>query len=185
MKFLSLLRHAKSDWSAPQEGGQMVRDYDRPLNRKGEQAACAMGDWIAKEKIIFDYVLASPATRVQQTINFFENGYGRALNPHWDKRIYLASSVTLIDLISQIDDAPVHVLMVGHNPGLEDIILDLVKQNSQSPLRDEVEQKYPTASFATIKLDIDNWADIENGNAQLTQFMRPRDVDAKFGPEYD
>jgi hypothetical protein len=67
--------------------------------------------------------------------------------------------------------------MVGHNPGLEDLIFDLVPDNG-SPLRDEVETKFPTASFAVLELDVERWAQVEDGCARFTHLMRPRDLAA-------
>ena len=78
-----------------------------------------------------------------------------------------------------------HILMVGHNPGLEDLVLDLVPDDGSSPVRDEVETKYPTASLAEMTLAIDSWADIAEKCGALDRFTRPRDLDPELGPNYD
>ena len=81
------------------------------------------------------------------------------------------------------DDAAESVLLVGHNPGLEDLIFDLVPDDGSSPLRDVVEQKFPTAAFAVMEVDVTSWKDIEEGQARLVHLMRPRDLDPALGPE--
>ncbi|MEZ5710215.1 MAG: histidine phosphatase family protein [Blastomonas sp.] len=180
MKSLTLLRHAKSDWSDASQ-----RDFDRPINERGQRGAKLIGSYLKREAMAFDAVVASPAVRVVETIDLLEQGYGTSLKPDWDRRIYLASSVTLIDLLSGLDDAADRVLMVGHNPGLEDLIFDLVPDDGTSPLRDEVEIKFPTAALAVLELDIDSWKDIDNRCARLVSLMRPRDLDPALGPQMD
>lgn len=175
---LTLLRHAKSDWDDP-----VARDFDRPLNKRGERAAILMGQWIKKEGLIFDHVLASPAVRVIDTIDQVVKGTGKRIDAQWDRRIYLASSATLMDVLR--DDGKAHnsVLMIGHNPGLEDLVFDIVPDDGSSPLRDAAYEKYPTATLAQMELAIDDWADIDRGCGKLTRFVRPRDLDPELGPE--
>ena len=178
MKILTLLRHAKSDWS-----DRSMRDFDRPINERGVRGAAAIGHCLAERETVFDLILASPAVRVVETLDRLQPAYGRSLNPEWDRRIYLASSVTLMDVLRSVEDDPGHVLMVGHNPGLEDLIFDLVPDDGSSPLRDTVEEKFPTAALATLELAIDDWADIADGCGKLTDLVRPRDLDPALGPE--
>ena len=97
MKRLILFRHAKSDWDDP-----VARDFDRPLNSRGEKAALVMGQFARAQNIRFDMVVASPAVRVVETLNVFFTGYGEVIDPHWDRRIYLASTPTLFDVIKVI-----------------------------------------------------------------------------------
>jgi phosphohistidine phosphatase len=73
--------------------------------------------------------------------------------------------------------------MCGHNPGLEDLILMLVPEGNDEALRDDVEEKFPTASIAELEFDVDHWADIATGKAHLARFIRPRDLDPALGPE--
>jgi phosphohistidine phosphatase len=180
MKRLTLLRHAKSDWL-----DRSLRDFDRPLNARGMKGAKAMGLYAAEKKMVFDAVVASPAVRVTETIDHFEAAYGQTLHPDWDRRVYLASSVTLIDVLRGVDDSANHVLMVGHNPGLEDLVFDLVPDDGSSPLRDVVEEKFPTAALAIMELSIDRWADLDNRTARLIEVTRPRDLDPDLGPQDD
>ena len=73
--------------------------------------------------------------------------------------------------------------MVGHNPGLEDLIFDLVPDDGTSPLRDVVEEKFPTATFAVLELDIEHWDQAEPNCARLVHLVRPRDLDPALGPD--
>ncbi|SER05476.1 SixA phosphatase family protein [Sphingobium sp. YR768] len=177
MKRLTLLRHAKSDWDDP-----VARDFDRPLNRRGEKAALLMGQFAAKRKMQFDLLVASPAVRVVQTLETFFEGYGETLDARWDRRIYLASSPTLFDVVRDLPDSADSVLMAGHNPGLEELILDLVPDDGISPLREDVEVKFPTASIAVMDLAIDRWSEARDNVATLASFTRPRDLDPALGP---
>lgn len=178
MKRLTLLRHAKSDWDDP-----VSRDFDRPLNRRGEKAALLMGQFAHKRDMRFDMLVASPAVRVVETLDVFFQGYGETVDAHWDRRIYLASSPTLFDVVRDFPDHADSVLMAGHNPGLEELILDLVPDTRTSPLREDVEAKFPTASIAVLDLAIDRWRDARNDVATLASFTRPRDLDPALGPE--
>ena len=178
MKRLTLLRHAKSDWDDPVE-----RDFDRPLNRRGERAALLIGQFARSRKMQFDHLAASPAVRVVQTLDTFLEGYGQPLDPHWDRRIYLASVATLLDVLRDLPDTASSVILAGHNPGLEELILELVPDDGASPLRDDVEVKFPTASLAVLDLEIDAWADVAPNAGTLVSFTRPRDLDPALGPE--
>jgi phosphohistidine phosphatase len=178
MKTLGLYRHAKSDWHDPR-----ARDFDRPLNRRGQKGAVLMGRHINGYGLFWDRIIASPAVRVAQTIELGSEAAN--INPlvRWDRRIYLASSATLLDLLREQEGNPRAILMVGHNPGLEDLIFDLVPDDGSSPLRDIVEVKFPTAAFAVLKIDIADWSDLAEGSARLVHLTRPRDLDPKLGPE--
>ncbi len=177
MKRLTLLRHAKSDWDDP-----VARDFDRPLNRRGEKAAILMGQFAARRAMQFDMLVASPAVRVVETLDVFFTGYGQILDAHWDRRIYLAASPILFDVVRGLPDKADSVLMAGHNPGLEELILDLVPDDGNNDLRENVEAKFPTASIAVLDLAIDRWSQAKEGVATLASFTRPRDLDPALGP---
>jgi len=180
MKTLGLFRHAKSDWHDAR-----LRDFDRPLNPRGRSGALLMGRHILDHGIKWRRIIASPAVRVTQTIELAAEAAGQTPPLNWDRRIYLASSPTLVELLRELDSDPETVLMVGHNPGLEDLIFDLVPDDGSSPLRDMVEEKFPTAAFAVLELDIPNWREIRDGCARLVHLMRPRDLDANLGPQLE
>jgi phosphohistidine phosphatase len=177
MKSLTLLRHAKSSWNDPVE-----RDFDRPLNGRGRRAAHRMGQYLKDEALAFDQVVASPALRVQQTVAGIEDGYGAPLKPVYDRRIYMASASSLLELVHGLDDRYARVLLVGHNPGLEDLVLMLVPQTAAG-LRDEVEIKYPTATLAELRFNTDHWAAVHKRGGTLARFMRPRELDPSLGPD--
>lgn len=177
MKILTLLRHAKSTWDDP-----VARDFDRPLNRRGRRAAQAVGREMQARHLAFDEVRASPAVRVVETLADIETGYGRALTPDYDRRLYLASVETLLDIIHATDERVERLLVVGHNPGLEQLALLLT---STGALRDEAALKYPTATLAEIRFAVDRWRDVAEGGGTLERFIRPRDLDPELGPDED
>lgn len=177
-KTLTLLRHAKSGWDDP-----ALRDYDRALNARGKRAAALIGGYLRSGGAVFDHIIASPALRVVETLAHVETGYGRTLAPEWDRRIYLASAVTLLDIVHEFSEDSARVLLVGHNPGLEDLAMLLVP-NSDAPARVALEAKYPTATVAELAFE-GSWADLAAGSARLVRFVRPRDLDPALGPEED
>lgn len=178
MKILTLARHAKSTWDDP-----VARDFDRPLNQRGRRAAQTVGREMRAQQLVFDRVVASPAVRVMETLEEIGAGYGEALDPEYDQRIYLASIETLLDLIQATDKGVERLLIVGHNPGLERLVLMLTR--SGDGLRGEVEVKYPTATLAEIGLPVDDWGEVREGIGTLTRFIRPRDLDPELGPDED
>ena len=178
MKSLTLLRHAKSDWS-----GKAASDFDRPLNKRGHRAAARIGRELASQDIAFDVVIASPAARVVETVEDIADAYGRPLGQHYDRRLYLASAATLLAIVRDADDAAERLLVVGHNPGLEALAL-LLTRDDGTGLRAELATKYPTATLAEIALPIDSWKAAEGGIGELARFIRPRDLDPELGPEH-
>ena len=178
MKKLTLLRHAKSGWDDP-----VARDFDRPLNKRGERAAKVIGTWMRREGLSFDHIIASPAVRVIDTLDQVVTTFGPLGEPTWERRVYLASSATLMDVLRELGTAYDNVLMVGHNPGLEDLILDIVPDVKGDVLRDAVYEKYPTAAVVEMEIDISDWADIDRNSGKLTRYIRPRDLDPELGPE--
>lgn len=177
MKTLTLLRHAKSGWDDP-----VVRDFDRPLNAKGRRAAVAVGRHMGSEGFEFDHVVASPAVRVSETIEALAEGYGRKLDARRDGRIYLASAGMLLDIIHGLPPAAATALLVGHNPGLEDLVLMLVPAGADQ--RGLVEEKYPTATIAELTFE-GEWSALAASGAALSRFVRPRDLDPSLGPDCD
>jgi phosphohistidine phosphatase len=177
MKTIFLLRHAKSSWDDPVE-----RDFDRPLNKRGRRAAETIGRYIRDNDVAFDQVVASPAVRVVETLDGVEAGAGRRLAAAFDRRIYMASALSLLDIVHETDDASAALLLVGHNPGLEDLVFLLTPPDSGA-LRSEVDVKYPTATLAEMEFDVDRWEDIDEGTGRLVRLVRPRDLDPGLGPD--
>jgi len=178
MKTLTLFRHAKSGWDDP-----VARDFDRGLNERGVKGARLMGQHMHDTDMTYDHVVSSPAVRCVDTLDALWEGYGRTLHPVWDRRIYLASCVTLLEVVHDLPDSAERAMMCGHNPGLEDLILMLVPDQTDDSLRDAVEEKFPTATFAEMTFDVARWADVRAGGATLVKLVRPRDLDPELGPE--
>lgn len=168
MKTLTLLRHAKSDWGDPSQ-----RDFDRPLNTRGRDAALAMGREIGALGLAFDRVLASPSARTTETIRLLAEGQGSDLEFNYDARIYLASLPTLLRIVHETDDAHARLLIVGHNPGMERLALLLSRGGA---LHDLIAQKYPTGALAALRFDVTSWGEVGEGGATIERFIRPRDL---------
>ena len=168
MKILYVLRHAKSDW-----GDSSLEDFDRPLNARGKKAAKAIGGELRKRKIKPDLVLASPAVRALQTIGRVEDGYGSKFDVEHEPRIYGCEPETLVDLIKSAPDDVHRLLIVGHNPGLQDLV---VKLSRPGELLDEATEKFPTAALAEIRFDTKSWNEIASGQGILECLVRPRDL---------
>lgn len=176
MKSLTLLRHAKSGWDDPAS-----RDFDRPLNPRGRRAARTVAREMKAQGLAFDLVLASPARRVIETLEEVVAAYG-PLRPDYDQRLYLASIATLLDIVRSAPDKVERLLLVGHNPGLEELALRLSRRDDGG-LRGEVEVKYPTGTVAQIGLPVAHWAEVREGIGQIVRFIRPRDLDPELGPD--
>ena len=174
MKTLTLLRHAKSGWDAP-----VARDFDRPLNARGRKAARAMGREMRRLGLGFDLVLASPAARVTETLTEVAQGYGAAVDTEFDETIYLAPVDHLLALVRGTDDKNARLLLVGHNPGMEQLALLLSPPGS---LRDEIAAKYPTGALTEISFDTDHWREVAPGAGRLERFIRPRELGEGLGP---
>lgn len=175
MRILTLLRHAKSVWDTP-----VARDFDRPLNARGRKAARTMGRELRRLGLGFDGILASPAVRVTETLAELAQGYGEALDPGFDDAVYLASPEVLLAKVHGADDDAGRLLLVGHNPGLEQLALLL---SAPGALRDDIACKYPTGALAEIGFDARCWRDVAPGNGRLARFIRPRDLGEGLGPD--
>lgn len=181
MKSLTILRHAKSGWDAPVE-----RDFDRPINARGRRGAEVIGQYARRQALAIDRIVASPAVRVAETLDIFQPAADlAAIEPLWDRRIYLASAATLLDAVREAGGDAQSLLLVGHNPGLEDLVLMLVPESGEDELRAEVEDKLPTSALVRLEVDIDDWSALDGGTARITAFVRPRDLDPALAPAMD
>lgn len=175
MKTLGLLRHAKSDWD-----DMATRDFDRGLNDRGRKGASLIGTHIARHGVGFGRLLASPAERVRQTLaNALPD-----MEPEFDQRLYLASTDTLMEVLREKGGDADTVLIAAHNPGLQELLFALVPPSAEDAMFDDLSNKYPTATFAVLLLDIENWGDLGEDCGRLVHFKRPRDLDSALGPEY-
>lgn len=155
-----------------------MRDFDRGLNDRGRRGAGLIGRHIREHGAAWGKLLASPAERVKRTLEAAELG----IEARYDSRIYLADVETLLDVLRGAGDAHA-VLLAGHNPGLQDVLLALVAPANENALFDEATVKFPTATFAVLELAIEDWSALANDCGRLVHFARPRDLDPSLGPE--
>jgi phosphohistidine phosphatase len=167
---LAILRHAKSDWGTPG-----LADFDRPLNERGRKAARRVGRELQRRKVRFDRVIASPALRVRETLDGLFEGHGEALDVRFDERIYDARPETLFHLVRTISENVHAPLIVGHNPGLHELVLKLAREDDD--LRRKVAAKYPTAALALIALPAARWDAVEPGTGEIRELILPRELD--------
>jgi phosphohistidine phosphatase len=169
VRTLYVLRHAKSDW-----GDSSLRDFDRPLNSRGWKAAKAMGQEMRERGLAPDLVLVSPAVRTKETLARAEEGFGDAFNAKETPSIYLAETEALIDLVRGAPTEAGRLMVVGHNPGMHELVLALTEGPRE--LRDDVASKFPTAALAEISFDVSDWTDITLGSGRLRSFVKLRDL---------
>ena len=168
MKTLYVLRHAKSDW-----GDESLPDFERPLNHRGRKAAKAVGEEMADRGIRPDLVIASPAARAKETVERVLEGYGEDLAVTEDRRIYEAGAGTLLEIIESSPDDAEHLMIVGHNPAFQQLVVALTEP---SALREEAAGKFPTGALAEIRFDVDRWSDLAPGTGRLEDLIKPRDL---------
>lgn len=161
MKTLYLLRHAKSSWDDPG-----LKDFDRPLNKRGLKAAPKVGAYMLKEKIRPDVILSSPALRAQQTTHVVCEAAGLSALINFDERIYEASVQRLFEIVAGFADAVNTAMMVGHNPGFEDLLAALTGES----------QRMPTAALACIELKTKKWSDLTGGCGKLKWLVKAKDL---------
>ncbi|MEP3112893.1 histidine phosphatase family protein [Nisaea sp.] len=169
-KTLLLLRHAKSSWNSLAD-----RDFERPLNRRGERSAAVVGIMMKQEKIFPDLVLCSSARRTLQTRDIIRPYLPRNCPVEESSRIYEASVRDVFTVLSEFPDNVQEPLVIGHNPGLEQLTLSLCGTVGGEELS-RVQEKFPTGALATIELAIDAWKDIAPGKGQLRRFVVPKDL---------
>jgi phosphohistidine phosphatase len=160
MKTLYILRHAKSSWDNP-----LLADFERPLNKRGLDAAPFMGEIIYKNRFKPELLLSSPAKRAKQTAVLVREVGAIEPEIRFDERIYEASPQTLVQIISELGEQADSLLLVGHNPGLEGLIRFLTGET----------HPMPTATLAVIDLNIENWADVAAECGTLKNLIRPTD----------
>jgi phosphohistidine phosphatase len=161
MKRLFLMRHAKSSWDHPG-----LSDFERPLNKRGFKAAPRIGSEIQNRGYIPELIVSSPAERALQTSNLVREAVGFGDDIRYDRRIYAASVNSLIYIISEIGDSFQNALLVGHNPGFEDLLAVLTGIN----------KRMPTAAFAAVDTNAKVWSNVSSGAGSLVDFIIPRDL---------
>ncbi len=167
-RHLVVLRHAKSDWPVG------VADEDRPLGRRGVRDAAAAGRWLVEHDAGPDLVWCSPARRTRETWDALSGQLTAAAGPEvrFDPRVYEAS---LDDLLAVVRDTPEtygRVLLIGHNPGVQELVLGLAERGSDDA-RALAAAKYPTSALAVLDLSGD-WSQVRTGSGLLSSFAVPR-----------
>lgn len=149
MKTLYLLRHAKSSWSLPS-----LDDIDRPLNKRGIKAAPFIGEILLKKKISPELVISSPALRAITTAKIIAEKLNYPVsNIKKDNNVYEASALDLLSVIKHANDKLNSLMLVGHNPGITDLI---------NLISDKRLDNLPTAGIVCLKKEIDNWKEIDD-----------------------
>jgi phosphohistidine phosphatase len=169
VRTLYVLRHAKSDW-----GDASLRDFDRPLNGRGRKSAKAMGRELRERGLTPDLVLLSPSARTTETLARVEEGFGASFEKVEESSIYLAENEALVALIRNAPAKSERLMIVGHNPGMHELVLLLA--NGPRDLREEAAAKFPTGAMAEISFDVGDWSDVTPGSGFIRSFLKPREL---------
>jgi len=165
---LLILRHAKSDWDSG-----AASDFDRPLAKRGRKDAPLVGAWLYREGVVPDYIVSSPAERARETaLKVCKALDLKKRQIVWDESIYDAASDQLLAVLSRVPDTASTALLVGHNPGLEDLVRFLTGGDLSEP---EDGKLLPTAALARLEMP-DDWRALEHGCAVLIGIVRPKQL---------
>lgn len=171
------MRHAKSAW--PED----IPDHDRPLAPRGRRDAPAAGDWLREAGCVPDRVLCSTARRTRQTWQLAEEKLGAHPEAVFEDRVYGASGAELLDLARQTPADVRTLLIVGHDPAMRGLTLELASEqpgDAEAEALGRVRAKYPTAGIAILSFSGD-WAELSPGQARLAEFVVPADFHAGRG----
>jgi phosphohistidine phosphatase len=169
LKSLYLLRHAKSSWDELD-----LPDHDRPLSPRGRVAARRMASHMRKAKVQPGLVLCSSAVRAQQTYKAIAPVLGPSVKVSVEDALYGASSADLLERLRALPEQVGAVLMIGHNPGMHELVIDLAGDGEPAAVA-QVAEKFPTGSLATLK-GPDRWSELAPGQAFLESLAVPRDL---------
>jgi phosphohistidine phosphatase len=167
MKRLYLLRHAKSSWDDP-----TLADHDRPLAPRGRRAANVMAENLRRKGIMPELVLCSPSRRTRQTLKRLAPVLGKDADVQIEPELYAASARELIEVLQGVPDEVESVMLIGHNPGLQDLALSLASAGSEIP---RLRSKFPTAALATLEFK-GTWRKLAPGSAELVSFVKPKEL---------
>jgi phosphohistidine phosphatase len=164
MKTLLLLRHAKSSWDDPD-----LDDHDRPLNKRGKKTAPRMGKVVRREELVPDLVLCSTALRARKTAEAVLDETEYEGDVRFDRRLYLGGPSSILTALTELgDEAAERVMVVGHNPDLEELVRALTGRA----------EPFPTATLARIDLPIARWRELAAPVlGRLVAVWRPRELD--------
>ena len=161
MKKLLLLRHAKSSWDDAR-----LADFDRPLNGRGRKAAPLVGDLMRERRLRPDLIISSPAARARETVALVLEASGIKTELRYDERIYEATAGQLLAVINGVEDDKQEVMLVGHNPGFENLLERLTTESL----------RVPTAALARVVLDADRWDEAGARGGRLEWLLKPKEL---------
>jgi phosphohistidine phosphatase len=164
---LSLLRHAKSS-----RDDATLADFDRPLSERGQRDAPRMGTWLASASVP-ELVLCSTARRTQQTLALMRPALPATVKVKLTKTLYLAEANVLVKAVRAAPPEVRHVLLIGHNPGLEDMARELIGKGDAA-LRAALATKFPSAGCAVVTFEAKTWREIGPGQGTLVRWMTPK-----------
>ncbi|MXM64146.1 histidine phosphatase family protein [Streptomyces sp. HUCO-GS316] len=167
LRRLAVLRHAKSAWP------QGVADHERPLAPRGRRDGPAAGRALAEADCLPDLALCSTAVRARQTWDLASAQWGTPPPVRFDDRLYAADAAALLDVVQSAPREVETLLLIGHNPGLEELVLELAGDGLDDAL-DEVRTKFPTAAIAVLAWRGPSWQSLAPGTALLTSVIVPR-----------
>jgi phosphohistidine phosphatase len=169
VKTLWLLRHAKAS-----AGGDGLADRDRPLNARGRDAAEQIGRHLGERGARFDLVLCSSSLRTRETAEHVAKGLGTALPIEFEDELYLASERDLRGRIQEVDDDVSSLMLIGHNPGIAELALQLATRGHPEALAD-MRRKFPTAALAELTVHAQRWRHFARG-CELASFVTAKQL---------
>lgn len=162
MKTLMLLRHAKSSWK-----DTALEDFERPLNGRGRRSADLLRAFLKGREIRPQLILCSPALRTRQTVEIVFDGPPPTLEVKFEQGLYLASVAQLLEVVLRCGRDRDQVVVVGHNPGIEELFFHLTG----------IDERFPTATMANLKLDIEEWRETAKARAHLQWLVTPKQLE--------
>ena len=154
-------------------------DHDRPLNKRGRRDAPRMGEYLHAHKWEPARVLCSTAARTRQTWNLIAPALSVQPEVHFEKALYLAACPALLSTVRKTQPAVSSLMMIGHNPGLEQLAQKLASPGVSASEQDRVEAlrvKFPTCALAVLEFGCD-WREVAPGSGRLAAFVRPKDIE--------
>jgi phosphohistidine phosphatase len=168
MKTLYLLRHAKSSWDEPE-----LADQERPLAPRGRRDAKRIAKHLLQSGVQPELVLCSSAVRTRETLELVRPGLGAAAEVTVEDGLYGASSTELVERVRAVPDAVDSVMLIGHNPGIQDLALVLAGSGAEL---ERLRTKFPTAALASLTPGMATWRELSAGEAVLDGFVVPKEL---------
>jgi phosphohistidine phosphatase len=169
-KTVLLLRHAKSSREDPE-----LADFDRPLTGRGRRDAPRMGAWMHEAGLKPDLVLCSDAKRARETWAGLAETLRCAAPVLFERGLYMASAKALCRRLQRLPGKVGSVLVIAHNPGLEEAAQALA-DGSGEPM-ERLQRKFPTAALARLDFEIEEWSQLQPGSGRMSQFVTPGALD--------